>query len=150
MSSPLSPLMTFDVELDPPVVVDAAPGQGRRYIPILGGTVSGRYTGRILPGGGDWQDICADGRLELVAHYILELDGGHKVEVLSQGVRQGPPEVLARLARGEAVDPGEYYFRTSIRLRTSAPELEHLNARLCIAYGARLASRVRIDVHEVL
>jgi hypothetical protein len=150
MSGPLEPLMVFDVEVGPPVTIDAATGQGRRFIPILGGTVSGRHTGRILPGGGDWQHIHADGRLELTAQYILELDGGATVEVLSQGVRQGPPEVLARLARGETVDPSEYYFRTSIRLRTAAPELAYLNARLCIAYGARMASRVRIDVHEVL
>jgi hypothetical protein len=88
--------------------------------------------------------------MELDAHYVLSL-GGANVEVRSTGVRHGPPQVLARLARGEAVDAEEYYFRTGIRLFTAAPELAHLNARLAVAvaFGARLADRVRLEVFEV-
>lgn len=148
MGPVLTPLMTLEVLVGPPVVVDPAAGRGRRFIPILGGTVSGAHAGSVLAGGGDWQTLCDDGRMELDAHYVLDLAGA-KVEVRSQGVRHGPPEVLDRLARGEIVDPSEYYFRTSIRLFTGAPELAALNTRLAVAFGARLADRVRLEVFEV-
>src|SRR5438876_187078 len=39
----------------------------------------------------------------------------------SFGLRHGPPEVLAALARGEAVDPSKYYCRTAPRFPTSGP-----------------------------
>jgi hypothetical protein len=33
----------------------------------------------------------------------------------SFGLRHGPPEVIAAIARGESVDPSTYYFRTTPR-----------------------------------
>jgi len=147
MTPALTPLMTLEVEVSPPVSVDAG-AHGRRVIPITGGRVSGAYTGRVLPGA-DWQTIWPDGRMELDAHYVLDIDGHGTVEVISQGVRHGPPEVLAKLARGEAVDPSLYYFRTSIRLRTAAPGLSRLNAVLALATGERRVSLVVLQVFEI-
>lgn len=143
------PLMTFAVDVGAPVSIDA--GQhGRRAIPIVGGRVSGAYTGKVLPGGADWQTIWPDGRLELEAHYVLDIDGHGLVEVLSSGVRHGPPDVLAALARGEQVEPSLYYFRTSMRFRTAAPGLLHLNAIIALTKGRREKSTVHLDVFEVL
>ncbi|WP_437681492.1 DUF3237 family protein [Sorangium sp. So ce269] len=147
MSPPLFPLMTLEVAVDPPVTVNPS-SPGRRFIPIVGGTVAGGLEGRVLPGG-DWQTIWADGRMDISAHYILDIAGHGTVEILSEGVRAGPPEVLAALGRGEAVDPGLYYFRTAIRMRTSAPGLLRLNAMLAVAVGERLADRVRLTVYEI-
>jgi hypothetical protein len=142
-------LMTFAVDVGAPVSIDA--GQhGRRAIPIVGGTVSGGYSGKVLPGGADWQTIWPDGRLELEAHYTLDIDDHGLVEVLSSGVRHGPPDILAALARGEAVDPGLYYFRTSMRFRTAAPGLLRLNAIIALSKGRREKSTVHLDVYEVL
>ena len=44
------------------------------------------------------------------------------IQVDSRGLRTGPPEVLARLGRGEDVDPALYYFRTAMRFETAHPE----------------------------
>ncbi len=143
------PLMNFEVEVGKPVTIDGGE-HGRRYIPITGGRVSGAYTGSVVPGGADWQVIWPDGRLDLEARYALDLDGHGAVEVLSQGLRHGPPDVLAALARGEAVDPSGYYFRTTMRFRTAAPALQHLNAMIAIAKGAQDKSLVRLSVFEVL
>ena len=57
----------------------------------------------LLAGGGDWQTVWPDGRMDIAAHYVLEIDGQGTVEVRSDGVRHGPPAVLAALARGEIV-----------------------------------------------
>ena len=148
MTPELSPLMTLEVLVGAPVSVDASP-HGRRFIPIIGGTVAGGLDGMVLPGGGDWQTLWPDGRMDIAAHYVLDIAGQGTVEVRSEGLRHGPPDVLAALALGEAVDPASYYFRTSVRLRTAAPELERLNRLLAVAVGERAADRVRLRVFEI-
>lgn len=139
-------LMTFEVNVGKPVAIDA----GRRYIPITGGKVSGTWEGIVVPGGADWQIIWPDGRIDLEARYALDLSGHGTVEVLSQGLRSGPPEALAALARGEAVDPSLYYFRTSMRFHTGAPGLARLNNLIALARGVRERDVVRLAVSEVL
>jgi hypothetical protein len=148
MTPELSPLMTLEVLVGPPVQVDAS-AHGRRFIPIIGGTVGGGLDGVVLPGGGDWQTLWPDGRMDIAAHYVLDIVGQGTVEVRSEGLRHGPPDVLAALARGEPVDPASYYFRTSVRLRTAAPGLQRLNRLLALAVGERAADRVRLRVFEI-
>ena len=142
-------MMIFTVYVGAPVIIGAVGGVVRRYIPLLGGTVEGDYTGTVVPGGMDWQTIGPSGMLEIRARYALQLSQG-AVEVQSDGVRNGPPEVLARVAAGEIVPGHEYYFRTAIRFFTASPELQHLNGLLAIAAGERFADRVRLAVHRVL
>ena len=86
-------------------LVSLGPGpQGeRRYVPLLGGTVLGpELAGEIVEGGVDWQIARADGVLDIAAHYVIRADDGGLIEVQSHGLRHGPPDVMARLARGEA------------------------------------------------
>ena len=114
-------------------------------IDILGGRIDGpRLQGRILPGA-DWQIVRPDGVTDLQARYGIETDHGTRVLVTSDGLRHGPPEVLAALARGEAVDPSRYYFRTLMRFETADPSpglaQPHPGARDRRARGARGAAR---------
>src|SRR5260370_699093 len=64
--------------------------------------------------------------------------------------RSGPHEVIAALARGEAVDPSRYYFRTVMRFETADPALAWLNRILALGTGAREKLAVRLDVYEVV
>lgn len=50
MSLSLSPLMSLALEVDPPQQISAVP-PGRRFIPVNAGTVSGDYSGHVLPTG---------------------------------------------------------------------------------------------------
>jgi hypothetical protein len=68
----------------------------------------------------------------------------------SFGLRHGPPEVLAALARGETVDASKYYFRTALRFETSAPRYAFLNRLVAIASGDRRASGPIYTIEEVL
>lgn len=145
MSVASDAMMQIDLSVGQPVEV----GRGRRCIPITGGLVTGAYNGTVLQGGADWQQIAADGTIDIDAHYVLELGKG-RVEVRSRGLRTGPAEVLARLAKGETVDPVLYYFRTAIRFTTHAPELDRLNRIIAISHGQRLADAVRLTVYEVV
>jgi hypothetical protein len=142
-------LLSIRVRVRP--VVDL--GGGRRYVPFDGGTFEGRQglglSGIILEGGVDWQTVRPDGTLEIDAHYTLSTDAGELIEVRSTGLRKASPVVSERLARGEDVDPDEYYFRTHVRFTTASPRLAWLNDRLGISTGRRDRSLVTIDVHEV-
>lgn len=151
MSGPVTgdKLMTFHVDVGPPVVVGETGGQVRRYVPLLGGTVAGAHRGTVVPGGMDWQTILPDGRLEISARYVLALEEGN-VEVRSDGLRAGPPEVLSRIAAGEIVPGDQYYFRTAMRFVTASPALARLNDIIAIAVGERFPRHVTLDIYPVL
>jgi hypothetical protein len=145
------PIFTVQAELGAIQEFGRTPYGGRRVIDILGGSVSGpRLSGRILPGGADWQIIRADGAADIQARYTIETAAGARILVDSEGLRHGPPEVLAALARGDKVDPSLYYFRTVMRFETADPGLDWLNRILALARGERQARAVRLDVYEVL
>ena len=143
-------MCTFHVELADVLPFGTTPYGERRVVNIVGGRVTGeRLNGRILPGGADWQIIRADGVADIRARYTIEADGGGLVLVNSEGLRHGPPDVIARLSRGEPVDPMLYYFRTVLRFETAAPALSWLNKTLAIGRGQREARAVRLHVFEV-
>lgn len=124
------PLMTLQVFLDPPQKLGAVPHGTRVIVPIVRGSFDGpRLRGKVLPGGGDWTVLRADGVLELDLRVTLETDDGALISMTSFGLRHGPPEVLAALARGDAVDPSTYYFRTAPRFETSAERYAFLNSK---------------------
>src|SRR5690606_16186030 len=101
------------VTVQTPLVIGEGSYGLRRVVPITGGTFEGpRLRGRVVPGGADWQLVRPDGVLSIEAIYTLETDDGVLIMVTNRGMRHGPPEVIDRLARGERVDPSEYYFRT--------------------------------------
>jgi hypothetical protein len=146
----LVPMCRITCEVDALVTLGPAPNGERRYVPLGGGTVQGpELHGELVPGGVDWQLLRADGVLEIAAHYVLRLADGSLVEVQSHGLRHGLAEVMARLARGEAVAPQDYFFRTLVRFTTGAPAWEHLNKTMAIAVGQREARRVVLDLYRL-
>jgi hypothetical protein len=145
------PIFTIHAELEAIMNLGQTPLGERRIINILGGPVRGpRLNGRVLPGGADWQIIRADGAADIQARYTIESDAGARILVDSEGLRHGPPDIMARLARGEDVDPALYYFRTLMRFETADPAVDWMNRTLAIAHGKREARAVRLDVYEVL
>jgi hypothetical protein len=122
----------------------------RRYVPLAGGTVVGpELRGTIVDGGVDWQVARSDGVLDIAAHYVIRTADGALIEVQSDGMRHGRPEVMARLARGEAVARDEYFFRTVVRFQTGAAAWLHLNKVLALAVGQREAAAVLLDVYRI-
>ena len=47
-----------------------------------------------------------DGVADLDARYAFQTDDGAIIEIVNQGYRHGPPEVIKKLAAGEPVRPG--------------------------------------------
>ncbi len=146
----LLPMTHIDCEVGPIVSLGHTPIGERRYVTLAGGRVSGpELNGQIVSGGVDWQVLRGDGVIEIAAHYVIRADDGALIEVKSDGVRHGPPEVLAQLARGEPVGRDAMYFRTAVRFATGAPAWQHLNRVLALACGARDAQLVKLDLYRV-
>jgi len=150
MTPTLTHIADFLVEVGEPIAIGETPQGLRRVVPITGGTIQGeRLNGAILAGGADFQIIGPDGFTRLEARYVLRLDDGALVYVENSGIRFGPPDVMARITRGEPVDPAQVYFRSTPRFETAAPAYQWLTRPLFIASGVRHPDRVALSVYEV-
>ena len=150
MNAPdLRHVCTLFVELDPIREMGHGPAGQRRIIPIVGGRVEGELSGSILNVGADWQTVYADGTAWLDTRYAFETDDGAIIEIVNRGYRHGPPEVMARLASGEAVDPDEYYMRTAAFLEAGEPRYAWVNRTVFVGTGARRASAVEMALFAV-
>ena len=146
----LQPLFKAEITLAKPQELGDTPQGRRRIIGITGGRFSGeRLSGRVLPGGADWQVIRADGVADLDARYTLETADGALIYVRNRGYRHGPAAVLQKLSSGEEVDPGLYYMRTTPSFETGDARYAWLNRIVCVATGARRPAAVELEVYEV-
>jgi hypothetical protein len=146
----LLPLTRLRIAVAPLVSLGPAPSGERRFVPLGSGCAEGpELSGRVVEGGIDWQTLRSDGVLEIAAHYVVRTEDGALVEITSQGLRHGPDEVMARLARGETVPREAYFFRTLVRFSTGAPNWLHLNRVMAIAVGERAANEVRLDLYRI-
>lgn len=144
-------LFRATIQVGPARVMGPASHGELRVVPILSGSFEGpKLRGTILGGGADWQRVHADGVTEVEAHYGLETDDGVLIRIVNKGFRHGPPEVMARLAAGEPVDPALYYFRAAPVFGAPAGRYEWLNRKLFVSTGMRKPDAVILDVYEVL
>jgi len=144
-------LMTMQVAVVGPQKIGVVPHGSRVTAPIAGGLFWGpRLRGKVLPGGGDWTLLRGDGVLELDHRITLETDDGALTHMTSFGLRHGPPDVIAALARRERVDPATYYFRTTPRFETGHPKYAFLNRILAVSTGDRRAEGPFYTIAEIL
>jgi hypothetical protein len=146
----LQPLLRAEITLAPAQELGDTPLGRRRIIAITGGRFSGaRLSGRVLPGGADWQVIRSDGVADLDARYTLETNDGALIYVHNRGYRHAPPDVMKRLLAGEDVDPALYYMRTTPFFETGDERYAWLNRIICVGTGARRPAAVELEIFEV-
>ena len=76
------PIFTIHAEVDAITHLGPTPYGERRVIGILGGIVRGpKLSGRIMPGGADWQLIRSDGAADIRARYTIKTDDGALIMV---------------------------------------------------------------------
>ena len=143
-------LFEMTVNLDPPQLVGNTPSGGRRILYVKGGTFSGpKVKGEVLPGGGDWILVRSDGVFVLDGRLTLRTDDGQLIYLSFSGLFDAPPEVLQRMQKGEAVDPSEYYFRTTPVFEAAGEKTKWLNRVLGVAVGRRTATSVLYSVYVI-
>ncbi|MBR45984.1 MAG: hypothetical protein CMM31_05825 [Rhodospirillaceae bacterium] len=145
-------LFTMPVEVESPLqMIGQAPIGERRIAKVAGGTFEGpELNGTILPGGGDWLLLRADGSLQLDVRATLKTDDDALIYMTYRGFRHGPAEVMERLNKGEAVDPSEYYFRVAPFFETGSEKYGWLNRIVAVGTGHRLPSGPVYEIYQVL
>ena len=145
------PLMTVRIAAAPPQKLGAVPHGIRSIIPVTGGDFEGpRLRGKVLPGGGDWLLLRDDGVLELDLRITLETEDHALIHMTFQGLRHGPPDVIAALSRGEVIDPARYYFRTLPRFETSTEGYAYLNRIITVGVGEVRRDGAMHRIDEIL
>ena len=145
------PLLALRLDVRGPMPVIATPGAARRIGVVTGGSFDGeRLSGTVMDGGSDWQTLKADGSVALDVRLILLTSDGAHVAMTYRGVRHGTPEAIARVDRGEVVDPSEIYFRSIVQFETAAPRYDWLNHMVAVGVGQRRTDGPVYSVFEVL
>jgi hypothetical protein len=145
------PLFVLRLDVRKLQIVGATPGALRRVGVVPGGAFAGeRLSGTVLEGGNDWQTVRGDGATTLSVRLVLKTSDDALIGMTYQDIRHGPPDVIARVEKGEAVDPAAYYFRINPVFETAAARYDWLNRVLAIGVGYRRADGVVYSVFEVL
>ena len=125
---------------------------GWKRIDVFGG---GSFEGpaikaTILSGGSDALLRRNDEAMQPDVRLTLKTDDSAIIFVTYRGLRHGPPEVMARIARDGNVGPDEYYLRNTIYFETGSKRYGWLNRCIAVGVGHREPSAVVYQVHEIL
>lgn len=147
----LRPFAELVVTVGEAIEIGSVAGGGtRRMVPINGGYCRARdWQARVLAAGADFQRVVGGRVAFLEARYVLETDAGDRIYVDNRAIRSGPVELVARLARGEPVDPALIYFRCAPSFETGSPALAWIMERLFVGSGIRRPAEVELAFFEV-
>jgi Protein of unknown function (DUF3237) len=145
------PLFVMRLDVKPMQVIGATPGANRRVGPVTGGAFEGeRLAGEVLGEGSDWQSVRSDGATVLDVRLVLKTRDDALIGMTYRGLRHGAPDIIARIDKGETVDPASYYFRIQPWFETSAARYDWLNRVLAIGIGQRRSDGPVYSIFEVL
>jgi Protein of unknown function (DUF3237) len=146
-----APLFVMRLVVPRVISIGATPGAFRRLGVVSGGAFEGeRLSGEVLEGGNDWLDVRDDRSTTLDVRLALRTNDGALIAMTYRGVRHGPADVLARIDRGEEVDPQSYYFRVSPMFETASETYGWLNRIVAVGIGHRLLQGPVYSIFEVL
>lgn len=145
------PLFELRLDIGAREHIGTTPFGDRMAAHIPSGQFEGpRLRGRVLPSSGDWPLSAPNGAIRIDARVTLETDDGALIYMSYRGVRHASLDVLARIQRGEDIDPSEYYFRTAAMFETAAAPYDWLNFIVAIGLGRRAGNGIIYDVRAVL
>ena len=145
------PMFTMRLDVRPLLIVGATPGAYRRIGVVTGGSFEGeRLSGAVLDGSSDWQTVRNDGSTTLNVRLVLKTEDGALIGMTYQGLRHGPADIIARIEKGEVVDPASYYFRINPLFETEAGKYDWINRVIAVGIGHRFADGPVYSVFEVL
>lgn len=144
----------FELRLQVPNILEVGDTpEGRRRIATV---TAGEFHGERLNGtvvgapAGDWIVQRADGVTVLDVRLVLRTNDGDHIYMTYRGLRHGPADVMARLAAGQPVEPGSYYFRIQPSFETASRKYEWINKILAVGVGHREPAGPIYRIEEIL
>ena len=136
------------------VHIGEGPYGDRSTVIFRGGRFEGpRLTGKILPGGGDWEIVKDHGDRQtahLNTRYNLVTDDGATIYLQTTGTRTGTKEVLEKLGEDESIGPDQYRMRLHLIMETGDPRYAWINEGVFIASSGRSGNMVIYDAYQIL
>jgi hypothetical protein len=137
-------------KLKPAVRFGNGPIGARVFFEVLSGTVEGkRLKGNVLPGGGDWILVCADGFARLDVRIQLVTHDGAFVYALYPGLLERNEKVTRAATAGSGTEYDDQYFRITPRFETGDERYSWLNQSLFIGEGHLIPGGVEYKVYRV-
>ena len=139
----LRPLASVTVNLKSPVMVGPGPFGLRVFIEVSDGVLESdadatelqSITGKVLPGGGDWALIGADGWSRLDVRTLFETSDGATIYAQFPGIIELTDDVQMAFAQGQGTDFGDQYFRVTPILETGDANYGWVNQSLFVGEG---------------
>ena len=116
-------------------------GEGSFEGPKLRGKVIGRMEQKIFQ---------SDGAMNPNVRLVLKAEDDALIYMHYTGIRHGSKEVMEKIAKGEEVDPTEYYLRNTPYFETSASQYDWLNRIVSVGVGRRMPDHAAYDVFQIL
>ncbi|MGZ8801918.1 MAG: DUF3237 domain-containing protein [Mycobacterium sp.] len=147
---PVEHLCDIGVDLQPAQVIATHRGSRLTFV-TTGGLVSGPgLRGELLPGGGDWLVVGADGVGRVDVRATIRTHDGALIHFESRGVIKIPDDGLPRLADGQALAFEETYVRTTPTFDTADDRYDWLSQIVALGYNLLSPDRVDYRVYRVL
>jgi hypothetical protein len=144
-------LMEYHADLKPGITIGAGPAGSRRIVDVTGGTVEGpKLKGTILPSGGDWLTVGADGAVRLDVRATFHTEDGAYIYVQYQGILVPSEKSRAASASGGRTEYGDAYFMTAPRFETGDPRYAWLNTVVAVGEGRNAPNAVEYRVYQVV
>jgi hypothetical protein len=141
----------LDVAYDRRQTIGAMPLGWRGIYPVNGGSFEGpRLKGKVMPDGADWVIRRSDGATMIDVRLGLMTDDGATIAMAYTGLLCIAEPARERFRRGEAVEYGETYIRTTPRFETADARYDWLNRVIAVANGGAPGSSPTYQVFEVL
>jgi Protein of unknown function (DUF3237) len=147
---PVEHLFDMHVNLQPAQRITTAVGHRLTFI-TTGGVIEGpKVRGELLPGGGDWLILGADGTGRVDVRATLRTHDGALIHYESRGVIKIPADGVQRLAAGEVLLFEETYIRTTPKFETSDERYAWLSEVVAVGYNILSPNHIDYRIYRVL
>lgn len=147
---PVEHLCDLSIDLEIGQVIPTHLGTRLTYV-VKGGSFEGpNFRGEMLPGGGDWVSVGADGTSRMDVRATMRTHDGVLIHYESHGILRFPADGRKRLARGERISFDESYVRPTPRFETSDERYAWLCGIVTVGYGEYGTGRIDHRMFRIL
>lgn len=147
---PVQHLFDMHVNLQPAQPIPTPIGTRMTFI-TTGGVIEGpKLRGELLPGGGDWLVVGADGAARVDVRATLCTHDGVLIHYEARGIINIPADGVQRLAAGEVLPFNETYVRTTPTFETSDERYAWLSGVVAVGYNILSPNHIDYRIYQVL